>query len=357
MSGKDVYSRLPDYGPLDIEDYKDFLDKSKTSFYENWYKPFIHKEAINDFEQLQSLGSGSFGVVILIKHSATGKFYAMKAIEKEKIVKYKQLEHTRNEKEILQCLNFPFAVYLTFCFKDNSYIYLVMPFIPGGELFGHLRKFGKFDEVQARFYASQIILAIEFLHYLDLIYRDLKPENILIDHTGYLKVTDFGFCKRMTRNRTYTLCGTPEYLAPEVILSKGYGKAVDWWAIGVLMFELVAGNPPFYANDPMRIYEKIVANKYKMPPFFSSELKDLIKNILQVDLTRRFGNLKNGVEDIKEHKWFRQINWMAVLNRKVSAPYTPKYKQPGDTTNFESSTFEPLRVMKENRYVEEFADF
>ncbi|KAG8331983.1 cAMP-dependent protein kinase catalytic subunit alpha-like [Homalodisca vitripennis] len=350
-------SRFPDYGPLDIENYKEFLEKSKITFYEDWFKPFLHKEKLSDFDQLQILGSGSFGNVILIKHQESGKFYAMKAIEKEKVIKYKQLEHTRNEKLILQCLNYPLTVYLMYCFKDNSYIYIVMPFITGGELFGHLRKFGKFDEVQARFYTSQIILALEYLHYLDLIFRDLKPENILIDHTGYLKVTDFGFCKRMTRNRTYTLCGTPEYLAPEVILSKGYGKAVDWWAIGVLMYELVAGNPPFYANDPMKIYEKIVANKYKIPPFFSPDLKDIVKNILQVDLSRRFGNLKNGVDDIKEHKWFRQINWMAVLNRKVAAPYMPKYKAPGDTTNFEKNKWEPLVISKENKYPEEFADF
>lgn len=358
MGGKDeIYTRFPDFGPLEIENFQEFLQTSKTVFYENWYKPFIHKETLEDFDIIQALGSGSFGNVFLIKHKGSSKLYALKAIEKEKIIKYKQLEHTKNEKKILQCLNFPIAVYLVYCFKDNSFIHFVMPFIPGGELFGHLRKFGKFDEVQARFYTSQIILGMEYLHYLDLIYRDLKPENILIDHTGYLKITDFGFCKRMTRNRTYTLCGTPEYLAPEVILSKGYGKAVDWWAIGVLMYELVAGNPPFYANDPMRIYEKIVANKYKMPPSFSSDLSDLVRNILQGDLTRRFGNLKNGVNDIKEHKWFRQTNWLATLNRKVVAPYMPKYKHPGDTGHFERQDIEPMKVAKENKYPEEFADF
>lgn len=350
-------SRFPNFGPCDIEDWDTFLPKTKESFNENWNKPFTHKETLTDFHQVTLLGSGSFGHVILIKHKENENFYAMKAIEKYKIIKFKQLEHTKNEKIILQSINFPLAVYLMFFFKDNNYIYMVMPFIPGGELFGHLRKFGNFDEVQAKFYVSQVILALEYLHYLDLIYRDLKPENILIDHTGYLKVTDFGFCKRLMRNRTYTLCGTPEYLAPEVILSKGYGKSVDWWGVGVLMYELVAGNPPFYASNPMKIYEKIVAIKYKMPSTFSAELKDLVKNILQVDLTRRYGNLKNGVNDIKDHKWFRATNWMAVLNRKVAAPYQPKYKSPGDTNNFEQANFEPLRVGKENKYPKEFADF
>lgn len=356
-SGKESTRRFPDFGPCNIEEWEDFLPKSKDLFYEKWNKPFTHPETLNDFNQLSLLGSGSFGNVILVKHKESGKFSAMKAIEKEKIIKYKQLEHTKNEKQILQSIDFPFSVYLMYCFKDNTYIYMVMPFIPGGELFGHLRKFGKFDEVQAMFYVSQVILALEYLHYLDLVYRDLKPENILIDHTGYLKLTDFGFCKRLTRSRTYTLCGTPEYLAPEVILSKGYGKSVDWWGVGVLMFELVAGNPPFYASEPMKIYEKIVALKYKIPQYFSPELKDLIKNILHVDLTKRYGNLKNGVDDIKEHKWFRPINWLAILNRKVNAQYQPKYKNPGDTDNFEKTKFEPLKVGKDNKYAQEFADF
>lgn len=338
------------------QQYGKYLTQLKIEFQQRWCKKIKSNITFTDLERVRTLGTGAFGRVILLKHANTHKFYAMKVLEKEKIVKMKQIDHTLYEKRILEAIRFPFTVSMEFSFKDNSYIYFIMPFVPGGEMFTHLRKMGKFEEPISKFYASQVILALEYLHYLNLVYRDLKPENIMIDKNGYLKITDFGFCK-VLQGRTWTLCGTPEYLAPELILSKGYGFSVDWWSFGVLLYEMNAGYPPFYANEPMKTYEKIVSGKYRCPSSFNGDLRDLVRNTLQVDISKRFGVMRNGVMDFKNHRWFKGIEWEAILNCRFPPPYIPKIKYPGDSTNFEKYDEETINPASYCRFESEFIDF
>lgn len=194
---------------------------------------------------------------------------------------------------------------------------------------------------------------------MGLVYRDLKPENILLDRNGYLKITDFGFAKMLKDDslRTYTLCGTPEYIAPEIINNHGYGQAVDWWSLGILIYEFSAGYSPFYAQNQMHMMEKIVAGKYKVPSSFSQDLKSIISNLVQCDLSKRFGNLKNGPADIKNHVWFKLVNFDALYLQKIEPPYIPKVSDSEDYSQFEDFNDVVLRVSDTNKHEEQFADF
>ncbi|XP_023174621.1 cAMP-dependent protein kinase catalytic subunit 2 [Drosophila hydei] len=271
------------------EDYTAILDNLKQEFDERWKSqepsPYTNLEG---YVQRAVIGTGSFGTVFLVKEKKGKNYYAAKMMNKDDLVRLKQVAHVHNEKTVLSAIRFPFLVHLIDATKDFDYLYLVLPFVNGGELFTYHRKVRKFNEKQSRFYGVQVLLALEYLHHMSLIYRDLKPENILMDARGYIKVTDFGFTKRVD-NRTSTLCGTPEYLAPEIIQLKPYTKSVDWWAFGVLMYEFVTGHSPFsmHNRDVILMYSKICLGEYRIPSFFTSQLKSLVENLLQNEPSKR----------------------------------------------------------------------
>ncbi|KAJ1974958.1 cAMP-dependent protein kinase catalytic subunit [Dimargaris xerosporica] len=292
------------------------------------------KPALDDYETLVTLGTGTFGRVYLCRRRNTDEYYAMKILRKAEVVKLKQVEHINSERTILSQVEFPFIVHLYNTFQDQTSLFMLQEYVVGGELFTHLRKAGRFPNDVTRFYAAEIVLAIEYLHNKDIIYRDLKPENLLLSTEGHIKITDFGFSKKV-EDRTWTLCGTPEYLAPEIIQSKGHGKAVDWWALGILIFEMLAGYPPFFDDNPFGIYEKILAGRIAFPSHFDPAAKDLIRRLLTADRTKRLGNLKDGPADIKRHRWFQAVEWDALLACKVNAPIVPSYRHLGDTSNFD----------------------
>lgn len=244
--------------------------------------------SIDDFDLMQTLGTGSFGRVRLAKEKSTGKYYAMKILKKHDIIKLKQVDHVISENTILADIDHPFLVGLEGFDQDSRYLYFQLEYICGGELFTYLRTEGTLEPSNARFYCGQVVLMFEYLHSKNIIYRDLKPENLLIDNIGYLRLTDFGFAKYCD-GRTYTLCGTPEYLAPEVLMNKGHGKPVDWWCLGILTYEMLAGIDPFNDEDPMAIYQKILKGKIKFPRDFDKKAKSLVKHLLVADTSKRYG--------------------------------------------------------------------
>lgn len=293
------------------------------------------KYQFNDFQILRTLGTGSFGRVHLVRSNHNGRYYTLKILNKKTIVKYKQVEHTNDERKILSVLSHPFIVKMWGTFQDAKHLFIVMDFVEGGELFSLLKRSKRFPSPVAKFYAAEIVLVLEYLHSNDIIYRDLKPENILLDRNGHIKVVDFGFAKYVP-DVTYTLCGTPDYIAPEVINTKAYNKSVDWWSLGILIYEMLAGVTPFTASNPVKTYENILSAPLTFPSFFEDDAINLLSGLINRDLSNRLGNLKDGTQDVKNHPWFSEVIWEKILQRKIETPYEPPVKSgQGDTSQFD----------------------
>ncbi|XP_034825250.1 cAMP-dependent protein kinase catalytic subunit 1-like [Maniola hyperantus] len=335
-----------------------YLDSLKYEFTNRYNKVASRKydKPVDDFDLVRVLGVGAFGTVFLVRDKNTFEYFAMKALVKAEVVKHKNVKQLYTEKNILQSVTFPSLISLHVSCKDNLYIYLVLPFEAGGELFTLVRRMGQLSEPLAQFYMAQVVLALEYLHHCSIVHRDLKPENILLNESGYIKLGDFGFSK-VIKNRTWTICGTPEYIAPEIILSKGYTCSVDWWSFGILIYEIIAGHPPFYHSETMKLYEKILVGKFKSPDYMTPDCKSLIKHLLDVDPTKRYGSLKAGVFDIKSHAWFSEINWQNILHQKVFPPFIPICKNPGDAENFPEMSEAKLKKASKCAFEKEFEHF
>lgn len=277
---------------------------------------------------------GTFGRVRLVRHRGTSQLYAMKILKKETIIKMKQVEHLCNEKKLLGMISSKFITKLYMTFQDEQKLYLILEYIPGGELFTHLRKAGKFPNDVAKFYCAELICAIEALHSHDIAYRDLKPENVLLDKGGHIVLADMGFAKQVF-SKTFTMCGTPEYLAPETILGLGHDKRVDFWALGILLYEFLVGVPPFYHEDPYQVYDMIMTTKPRYPKYLHPYAIEFLKGLLKREPGKRLGCGLDGISEIKNHKWFYGVDWDMVQCKEIHTPIPIYLKRDDDTRHYE----------------------
>jgi RAC serine/threonine-protein kinase len=294
---------------------------------------------LDSFKMIKVIGKGSFGKVFLVREKQTNEMFALKVLKKDNIIKRNQVEHTKTERSVLGYVKHPFIVGLNMAFQSKDKLYFVLDYCAGGELFFHLGKVGKFSEQRACFYAAEITLAIAYVHNLDIVYRDLKPENVLLDSRGHVRLTDFGLSKEGISNSSSganSFCGTPEYLAPEILNRQGHGRAVDWWSLGALLYEMLTGLPPFYCRDREKLFEKIRRGTLDYPRYLSAKSQQILRGLLTKDPTKRLGSGPNDAEDIKCQDFFEDLNWEKLMNGEVAPPWDPQINGSMDTSQFDN---------------------
>jgi len=296
-------------------------------------KKHIQRKHLN---KLGLLGCGGFGAVVLVEHVKTKDTYAMKALSKGYVVKCGMQQTVMSEKNIQYSCNSNFIIKLYDTYNGTKTLYFLLEVALGGELYATYNKKGFHgSEKHAKFYIGGTVFAFDHLHSLKIIYRDLKPENLLLNEAGHVKLTDMGLAKVVV-GKTYTTCGTPDYFAPEVIKSTGHTCAVDWWALGILVFELMSGQPPFQAATPMQTYSKIQdgIKKVQFPSSVSGECTSLVKGLCEKDPAERLPMRKGGSDNIKKHKWYKAFDWEKMEAQTLTAPYVPPVKSKDDSSNF-----------------------
>uniref|UniRef100_A0A8C9VG02 non-specific serine/threonine protein kinase n=1 Tax=Scleropages formosus TaxID=113540 RepID=A0A8C9VG02_SCLFO len=295
------------------------------------------RKTMNDFDYLKLLGKGTFGKVILVREKASGKYYAMKILKKEVIIAKDEVAHTLTESRVLKNTRHPFLTSLKYSFQTKDRLCFVMEYVNGGELFFHLSRERVFSEDRTRFYGAEIVSALDYLHSAKIVYRDLKLENLMLDKDGHIKITDFGLCKEgITDAATMkTFCGTPEYLAPEVLEDNDYGRAVDWWGLGVVMYEMMCGRLPFYNQDHEKLFELILMEDIKFPRTLSADAKSLLSGLLIKDPNKRLGGGPDDAKEIMRHSFFATIDWQDVYDKKLIPPFKPQVSSETDTRYFD----------------------
>ncbi|EGB10420.1 hypothetical protein AURANDRAFT_36757 [Aureococcus anophagefferens] len=293
---------------------------------------------VSDFKTIRVIGKGSFGKVFLVRHVRAGTIFAMKVLKKENIVKRNQVEHTKTERSVLAYVRHPFVVGLHSAFQTAEKLFFVLDYCAGGELFCHLQKLGKFAEPRARFYTAELVLALAHVHALGVVYRDLKPENVLLDARGHVRLTDFGLSKEGVTAHAkgaHSFCGTPEYLAPEILARRGHGRAVDWWSLGALLYEMLTGLPPFYSRDREKLFEGIKSGDLSYPAYLSGDARGLLAALLHRDPAERLGSGPGDADEIKAHAFFARVDWDALLDGAVAPPWQPQVVGSLDTSQFD----------------------
>uniref|UniRef100_A0A6Q2X4U1 Protein kinase C n=1 Tax=Esox lucius TaxID=8010 RepID=A0A6Q2X4U1_ESOLU len=293
-----------------------------------------HKFTLDNFILHKMLGKGSFGKVFLAELKSSGEFFAVKALKKDVVLMDDDVECTMVERRVLSlACDHPFLTHLHCTFQTRENLFFVMEYLNGGDLMFHIQNCQKFDVQRSTFYAAEIICGLQFLHSKGIVYRDLKLDNVLLDSEGHIKIADFGMCKEnmLGDTRTSTFCGTPDYIAPEILLGQKYSSSVDWWSFGVLLYEMLIGQSPFHGHDEEELFQSIRTDDPCYPRWLAKDAQDILIKLFVREPERRLGMKGN----IRQHAFFNDTDWTALENREVEPPFRPTVKSPGDVSNFD----------------------
>ncbi|XKL62646.1 hypothetical protein PGB90_002479 [Kerria lacca] len=301
--------------------------------------PRFKKYTIHDFNFVKVLGKGSFGKVLLAELKGTEYYYAVKCLKKDVVLEDDDVECTLIERKVLTLsTKHPYLCHLFCTFQTQSHLFFVMEYLNGGDLMFHIQQSGRFDEGRARFYAAEIVSGLRFLHKKGIVYRDLKLDNILLDCNGHVRIADFGMCKlQIYLDKTAdTFCGTPDYMAPEIIKGMKYNQCVDWWSFGILLYEMLIGQSPFSGCDEDQLFWSICNEQPQYPRYLSAQAKSILISLLEKENTKRLGSLGcNSGDDVMAHDFFRGLEWARLERKDLEPPYKPKVFHPLDTYYFD----------------------